>query len=302
MQKQNIPYEGVFDKFAIRVVYKSNSKNERFLAWKIYSIVTDHFTPNPTRLRDWISSPKSNGYESLHITVMGPNNKWIEVQIRSERMHEIAEKGYAAHFRYKQGEQKENGKQGGKAYITKGKITDQMWLDHLEGKQPSLGIIPIMDDSKCYWGCIDVDMYPLNLKELVQKIENGFNNLHNQLGLSNNHKQIVSSLWANDGSDNSAIEAPHRHVDGVFSAVYWPIADTGCAPLTFINPNSQMSYVFKSNIIEHMNEFNSDRIDVQPQLNQCVYFPSWLWHYVSHALSKTNNRMSFAFNSEAVSK
>ena len=109
MQKQNIPYEGVFDKFAIRIVYKSTHKNEKFLAWKIYSIVTDHFTPNPTRLRDWISSPKSNGYESLHITVMGPNSKWIEVQIRSERMHEIAEKGYAAHFRYKHGEQKENG-------------------------------------------------------------------------------------------------------------------------------------------------------------------------------------------------
>ncbi|MDA9361515.1 RelA/SpoT family protein, partial [Flavobacteriaceae bacterium] len=109
MQKQNIPYEGVFDKFAIRVVYKSTPKNEKFLAWKIYSIITDHFTPNPTRLRDWISSPKSNGYESLHITVMGPNNKWVEVQIRSERMHEIAEKGYAAHFRYKQGVQKESG-------------------------------------------------------------------------------------------------------------------------------------------------------------------------------------------------
>ena len=109
MQKQNISYEGVFDKFAIRVVYKSTPKNEKFLAWKIYSIITDHFTPNPTRLRDWISSPKSNGYESLHITVMGPNNKWVEVQIRSERMHEIAEKGYAAHFRYKQGEQKESG-------------------------------------------------------------------------------------------------------------------------------------------------------------------------------------------------
>ena len=109
MQKQNISYEGVFDKFAIRVVYKSTPKNEKFLAWKIYSIITDHFTPNPTRLRDWISSPKSNGYESLHITVMGPNSKWVEVQIRSERMHEIAEKGYAAHFRYKQGEQKESG-------------------------------------------------------------------------------------------------------------------------------------------------------------------------------------------------
>ena len=109
MQRQNISYEQVFDKFAIRIVYKSSPKDEKFLAWKIYSIVTDHFTPNPTRLRDWISSSKSNGYESLHITVMGPNNKWVEVQIRSERMHEIAEKGYAAHYRYKQGEEKESG-------------------------------------------------------------------------------------------------------------------------------------------------------------------------------------------------
>lgn len=109
MQEQNINYEQVFDKFAIRIVYKSSPQNEKFLAWKIYSIVTDHFTPNPTRLRDWISSSKSNGYESLHITVMGPNNKWIEVQIRSQRMHEIAEKGYAAHYRYKQGEEKETG-------------------------------------------------------------------------------------------------------------------------------------------------------------------------------------------------
>ena len=112
MQSQRINYEQVFDKFAIRIVYKTSPKDEKFLAWKIYSIVTDHFTPNPTRLRDWISSPKSNGYESLHITVMGPNNKWIEVQIRSERMHEIAEKGYAAHYRYKQGEEKESGIDG----------------------------------------------------------------------------------------------------------------------------------------------------------------------------------------------
>ncbi len=108
MQRQSISYDQVFDKFAIRVVFQSQPKDEKFLAWKIYSIVTDHFTPNPTRLRDWISSPKSNGYESLHITVMGPNNKWVEVQIRSERMHEIAEKGYAAHYRYKQGEENQN--------------------------------------------------------------------------------------------------------------------------------------------------------------------------------------------------
>ncbi|GGD57454.1 RelA/SpoT family protein [Muriicola marianensis] len=109
MNTQNVSYEEIYDKFAIRIIYKSDRKNEKFLAWKIYSIVTDHFTPNPTRLRDWISSPKSTGYEALHITVMGPQGKWVEVQIRSERMHEIAEKGYAAHFKYKHGDQKEQG-------------------------------------------------------------------------------------------------------------------------------------------------------------------------------------------------
>ena len=109
MQAQNVSYDEVYDKFAIRIIYKSDSKNEKFLAWKIYSVVTDHFKPNPVRLRDWISSPKSTGYEALHITVMGPKGRWVEVQIRSERMHEIAEKGYAAHFKYKHGEQQEMG-------------------------------------------------------------------------------------------------------------------------------------------------------------------------------------------------
>ena len=109
MLTQNIPFEKIFDKFAMRIVFKSTRAKEKLLAWKIYSIVTDHFTPNPTRLRDWISAPKSNGYEALHITVMGPQNKWIEIQIRSERMHEIAEKGYAAHYKYKQGDQKDIG-------------------------------------------------------------------------------------------------------------------------------------------------------------------------------------------------
>jgi len=109
MKSQNVTFDEIYDKFAIRVIYKSDQKNEKFIAWKIYSIVTDHFTPNPVRLRDWISSPKSTGYEALHITVMGPEGKWVEVQIRSERMHEIAEKGYAAHFKYKHGDQKEQG-------------------------------------------------------------------------------------------------------------------------------------------------------------------------------------------------
>ncbi|WP_323788078.1 RelA/SpoT family protein [Psychroserpens sp.] len=103
MVKQGVDFDEVYDKFAVRIIYKSDFENEKFLSWKIYSIVTDHFTPNPTRLRDWISSPKSTGYEALHITVMGPKGRWVEVQIRSERMNEIAEKGYAAHYKYKQG-------------------------------------------------------------------------------------------------------------------------------------------------------------------------------------------------------
>jgi guanosine-3',5'-bis(diphosphate) 3'-pyrophosphohydrolase len=109
MQSQGVRYEEIYDKFAIRIIYKAKPEQEKFLAWKIYSVVTDHYTPNPVRLRDWISSPKSTGYEALHITVMGPKNRWVEVQIRSERMHEIAEKGYAAHFKYKHGDQKEKG-------------------------------------------------------------------------------------------------------------------------------------------------------------------------------------------------
>jgi len=109
MRKQNVSFEEVYDKFAIRIIFRPETKDEKFDAWKIYSIVTDYFKPNPSRLRDWISQPKSTGYEALHITVIGPESKWVEVQIRSERMDEIAEKGYAAHFKYKQGNVKESG-------------------------------------------------------------------------------------------------------------------------------------------------------------------------------------------------
>ena len=108
MQNQGVSFDEVYDKFAVRIIYKSEPENEKFLAWKIYSIVTDHFRPNPTRLRDWISSPKSTGYEALHITVVGPKGRWVEVQIRSERMNEIAEKGFAAHYKYKEGNEKDD--------------------------------------------------------------------------------------------------------------------------------------------------------------------------------------------------
>src|SRR5688572_3824014 len=101
MRKQNIPFEEVYDLFAIRIIMETPLEIEKSICWQVYSIVTDFYTPNPDRLRDWISTPKTNGYESLHTTVMAKNGQWVEVQIRTKRMDEIAEKGYAAHWKYK---------------------------------------------------------------------------------------------------------------------------------------------------------------------------------------------------------
>ena len=101
MKKQRCPFEGVYDLFAIRIILDSEGEQEKKDCWQVYSIITDMYQPNPKRLRDWLSVPKSNGYESLHITVLGPEQKWVEVQIRTERMDEIAEHGLAAHWRYK---------------------------------------------------------------------------------------------------------------------------------------------------------------------------------------------------------
>ena len=101
MKKQKCGVDGIYDLFAIRIILDSPLEKEKMQCWQAYSIVTDMYQPNPKRLRDWISVPKSNGYECLHITVLGPEQKWVEVQIRSERMNELAEKGYAAHYKYK---------------------------------------------------------------------------------------------------------------------------------------------------------------------------------------------------------
>ncbi len=118
MRTQNVTFDQVYDKFALRIIYKANTHDEKFLAWKIYSIITDHYRPSPSRMRDWITTPKSTGYEALHITIMGPQGRWVEIQIRSERMDEIAEKGYAAHYKYKNGNTEEN--------------TMEMWLNQLK--------------------------------------------------------------------------------------------------------------------------------------------------------------------------
>ncbi len=108
MEKKNVAFEEVFDLFAIRIILNSAREKEKVDCWKAFSVITDLYHHNPDRMRDWLSSPKSNGYEALHTTVMSPKGKWVEVQIRSKRMNEIAEKGLAAHWRYKEGEQKES--------------------------------------------------------------------------------------------------------------------------------------------------------------------------------------------------
>jgi len=103
MKRQNLEFEEVYDLFAIRIIVDTSKKDEKSVCWRIYSIVTDIYQPNPKRLRDWISTPKESGYESLHTTVFGPNGKWVEVQVRTRRMDEVAEKGLAAHWKYKEG-------------------------------------------------------------------------------------------------------------------------------------------------------------------------------------------------------
>lgn len=134
MNKQGVDFEEVFDKFAIRIVVESRSDLEKSDCWRIYSIVTDHYKPNPDRLRDWISTPKSNGYEALHTTVMGPNGKWVEVQIRTSRMNEIAEKGFAAHWKYKG---------------FKGSKLDE-WIDKVREllENPEVNAVDFVDDFK----------------------------------------------------------------------------------------------------------------------------------------------------------
>jgi GTP pyrophosphokinase len=108
MKKKGVSFEEVYDLFAIRIILTSPQEREKEDCWKVYSLITDMYTPSPERLRDWLSNPKSNGYEALHTTVMGPQGRWVDVQIRSKRMNEIAEKGLAAHWKYKEGGQDED--------------------------------------------------------------------------------------------------------------------------------------------------------------------------------------------------
>ena len=134
MKKQKCPFEGVFDLFAIRIILDSPLEREKQDCWQVFSIITDMYQPNPKRMRDWLSIPKSNGYESLHITVLGPERKWVEVQIRTERMDEIAERGLAAHWRYK-------GVKGGEASV-------ESWLQSIRNALEAGDDLQLMDQFK----------------------------------------------------------------------------------------------------------------------------------------------------------
>ena len=136
MISKGVNFDNVFDKFAVRIIVDSGFEDEKSDCWKVYSIVTDFYKPNPDRLRDWISTPKTNGYESLHTTVMGDDGKWVEVQIRSKRMDDIAEKGYAAHWKYKQKGSKES--------------SLDKWIDNIREllENPEIDAIDFIDDFK----------------------------------------------------------------------------------------------------------------------------------------------------------
>lgn len=136
IKRTGIPFEEIYDLFAIRIIVDSSLEMEKTDCWRIYSIVTDFYKPNPSRLRDWISVPKGNGYESLHTTVMGPQGRWVEVQIRSRRMDDIAEKGYAAHYKYKEGHTAENHMED--------------WIRHVREllENPEVNAIDFLDDFK----------------------------------------------------------------------------------------------------------------------------------------------------------
>ncbi|MFT3740072.1 MAG: RelA/SpoT family protein [Breznakibacter sp.] len=137
MQKKNIPFEEVYDILAIRIVFKAEpSIPEKAQCWAIYSLITDIYKPKPDRLRDWVSTPKANGYEALHVTVMGPQGKWVEIQIRSQRMDEIAERGFAAHWKYKGSQDRES--------------ELDVWLKHIREvlESPDTDALEFLDDFK----------------------------------------------------------------------------------------------------------------------------------------------------------
>jgi GTP pyrophosphokinase len=206
MEKQDVAFDQVYDLFAVRIIIDSDLELEKIKCWNVYSIVTSIFRPNPKRLRDWISNPKGNGYESLHTTVMGPEGKWVEVQIRTARMDEIAEKGYAAHWKYKESNTKDSG-------------LDQ-WLTHvreiLESSEDNA--IEFLDDFKLNLFSKEVFVFTPRgeLKKLPQNataLDFAFE-IHSEIGLTCigakvNSKLVPISHVLNNGDQLEILTSPN---------------------------------------------------------------------------------------------
>lgn len=186
MKAQGVTFDEVYDKFALRIIYKANQHDEKFIAWKIYSVVTDHYRPSPSRLRDWISSPKSTGYEALHITVMGPKGRWVEIQVRSERMDEIAEKGYAAHYKYKNGATEEHGL--------------EIWLNQLKEalENSSANAVDFVEDFKL--NLYSKEIYVFTPKGEIKSLPKGATSLdfafsiHSEIGVKTRGTRVNGKL------------------------------------------------------------------------------------------------------------
>lgn len=207
MKVQGVTFDEVYDKFALRIIYKANQHDEKFIAWKIYSVVTDHYRPSPSRLRDWISSPKSTGYEALHITVMGPKGRWVEIQVRSERMDEIAEKGYAAHYKYKNGATEEHGL--------------EIWLNQLKEalESSASNAVDFVEDFKL--NLYAKEIYVFTPKGEIKSLPKGATSLdfafsiHSEIGVKTrgtkvNGKLVPLNYVLNSGDQVEIITSPNQ--------------------------------------------------------------------------------------------
>ncbi|VBB48601.1 RelA/SpoT family protein [uncultured Paludibacter sp.] len=204
IKKQNTPFEGIYDLFAIRVIFDTPIDKEKLACWQAYSIITDMYQPNPKRLRDWISIPKSNGYESLHTTVLGPQGKWVEVQIRTERMNEVAEKGLAAHWKYK-GIKSESG-------------MDE-WLKNIREilENPELNAVDFMDEFKL--DLYDKEVFVFTPNGDLHKLAKGATaldfafSIHSNLGIKCvgakvNGKNVPIKYVLNNGDQVEVLTSP----------------------------------------------------------------------------------------------
>ncbi len=211
MRQKNVEFEEIYDKFAIRIIYKAPLELEKRYAWNIFSIITDYFKYNSDRVRNWLDQPRSTGYQALHVTVLGPQNKWVEVQIRSERMNEIAEKGYAAHYKYKHGGKDEASEMG-----------IQKWINQLQEilNNPNEDALDFIDDIRLDLYSDEIHVFTpkgdvISLPKGATALDFAFH-IHTEVGMHTrasevNGKIVPLNYVLNNGDIVRIITSPHQH-------------------------------------------------------------------------------------------